>query len=196
MTIFQTTMDTPPGPPETCADELPPHEHWVHIYADAEVFLNTLEEFVGEGIQVGESVIVIATTAHRIALQRRLTLRGFNLESAQARGQYLALDAREALAQFAAQSWPDSQRFEQFMSELLARASHPTRRVRMFEELAPVLWASGRGGAALQLEQLGQQLCQKAGFLLLCAYARSDFTQELEPALQEICAIHTKVVEE
>lgn len=194
MTIIHPPPASPAGSPSAFAPEFIPGEHWVLLYTDSEVFLDTLEGFVVEGLQTGEGVIVIATTAHRIALHRRLTLRGFNLESAQARGQYFPLDARETLTQFIVQSWPDAQRFEQVASELLAQAAHPTRRVRIFAEMAPVLWAAGRGGAALQLEQLGQQLCQKSGFFLLCAYDRNAFTPELETARQEICATHTKVM--
>src|SRR5687767_14092158 len=42
--------------------ELAPSEHLIQIYEDDDVFLDALEGFVAEGLGVGESVVVIATS--------------------------------------------------------------------------------------------------------------------------------------
>src|SRR6185503_1640117 len=110
--------------------EISPVNHSVQIYANDEVFLSTLEGFVSAGLQAGESVIVIATAAHRLALQKRLRECGIDVEAASARDQYIALDARGALATFIVNEWPDDALFKRFVGELLTRAHTNSRRVR------------------------------------------------------------------
>lgn len=192
MNVIQTSVDGHKHPPKVFWGELAPCEHFVQIYTDTEAFLDTLADFAGEGLQAGEGIIIIATTPHLLALHHRLTLRGFNLESAQARHQYLTLEAQQALKQFMVAGWPDEHRFERFISELVQQARATGRRVRAFGEMVAVLWASGRSGATLQLERLWQQFCEKENLSIFCAYPRSGFTQDMEASLQEICAAHSK----
>lgn len=194
MNLLHSAANVQPTPPKIFWGELAPSEHLVQIYTDTEVFLNTLERFVGGGLQAGESVIVIATTPHLIALHQRLVMRGFNLEAARARHQYISMEAAAALAKFIVRGWPDDQLFEQFVHELLARAYHYAHHVRAFGEMVALLWASGRSGATLRLEELWQQFCQKNGLALLCAYPRSGVTQDVETSLQEICATHSRLI--
>lgn len=194
MNVIQNLATDKTTPPVIFWGEIAPCENLAQIYTNTGEFLNILEKFVGNGLQAGESVIVIATLAHLIALHERLTLRGFNLEGARDRQQYIPLEAREALAKFIVRGWPDDQRFEQFVGDLLEQARRGGRRVRAFGEMVAVLWAAGQSGAMLRLEQLWQQLCQKEGFSLLCVYPPPGFTQDVEASVQEICATHAKLI--
>src|SRR5688572_27595416 len=99
-----------------------PTEHSIQIYSNDEVFLDTLDGFVGGGLQAGESVIVITTAAHRLALEKRLKARGIDIAAAGASDQYIALDARESLSTFMVDDWPDEALFRRFVGELLSRA--------------------------------------------------------------------------
>jgi hypothetical protein len=173
--------------------EIAPCEHLVQIYTSDDIFLDSLEGFVSGGIQAGDSVIVIATPGHVSALNQRLTARGFNVETARSREQYITLDANETLAKFMVKGWPDEQLFNKFLADLLARTGSK-RRVRAFGEMVAILWARGQKMATIRLEELWQQLCKKDGLSLFCAYPKSDFTQDTETSIKEICAAHSKLI--
>jgi len=68
-------------------------------------------------------------------------------------------------------------------------------RVFAFQEMAALLWAEGKSGSALQLEQLWNDLGEKHSFSLSCAYPMQSFDREEhgEPFLN-ICAEHSTVI--
>jgi hypothetical protein len=174
--------------------EIAPIEHIVQLYTSSDRFIESLERFVGNGIQQGEGVIVIATGAHICALNQRLTMRGFNIEAAILQHQYIPLDAEEILAKFIMNKWPDEKLFEQLITGLLTNAGNNRKRVRAFGEMVAILWANGHVEAIHQLEQLWDKLCQKKFVSLFCDYPKSGFTQNTEASILEICKTHSKVI--
>ena len=71
-----------------------------------------------------------------------------------------------------------------------AKGAQP--RVAAFGEMVALLWADGKGEAAIRLEQLWNDLAQKHSFYLHCAYPMSGFarSQDGDP-IQQICAEHS-----
>jgi hypothetical protein len=196
MNTTQSSEEAKHSPPEIFWGEIAPCEHLVQIYQDDGVFMDSLEGFVADGLRRGDGVVVIATAAHLSALAERLRARGLSLASAQASDHYIALDAAETLTTFLVRGWPDEELFEQFITELLARARGKEERcVRAFGEMVAVMWGQGLSGATVRLEYLWQRFCQKEMFSLFCAYPRSGFTQDAEVSMQAICATHSKVVQ-
>jgi hypothetical protein len=141
--------------------KISPSEHHMQIYGHEDVFLDALEGFVSGGLRAGEEVVVIATAAHRTALEERLTAQGFDLEAARRQEQYLPVDAEETIAQFLVKGWPDDALFVQLVTELLARAHRYGRRVRVFGEMVALLGAHGHNGTTGRLEHLWQRLCKQ-----------------------------------
>lgn len=176
--------------------EISPCEHLVQIYEADGVFLDSLVGFVGGGLRAGDAVVVIATAAHRNTLERRLTADGFDIATALSRDQYIPLDADETLSRFVVSGWPDEDRFNRLVNDLLVRARGHGRRVRAFGEMVAVLWAQGHNGATVRLEHLWHRLCQAEAFSLFCAYPRIGLTQDTSASFKEICATHTKVIGE
>lgn len=174
--------------------EITPTEHLVQIYEHDGVVLDALEGFVGGGLRMGDSVLVIATVAHLQALEDRLTAQGFDVEAARALEQYLPLDAEAMLAQFLVRGWPDDTLFAQLITDLLVRARRHGRRVRAFGEMVAILWAQGHNGATVRLEHLWHKICQQEGLSLFCAYPRIGFTQDVEVSIKDICAAHDRVI--
>jgi hypothetical protein len=171
-------------------------EHAVQLYSDVGLFLDALEGFVSGGLRAGEGVIVIASGPHLRALERRLQVRGYDLERARADDRYLTQEAESALSQFVARGCLDEVRFRQFTAPLLARARGRGRPVRVFGEMVVVLWTQGLAEATLQLEKLWTELCQAEGFRLFCAYPLGIFSPEAEAAIGEICAHHSRLIPE
>lgn len=184
------------SPTEVCWEEEGQDDHSVQIYADTQSFLDALDGFVSGGLRAGESVIVIATPAHRRALDRILRRRGHDLDQAQAENRYLPVDADEALAQFMVNGWPDDTLFNALINKLLARARGPGRQVRAFGEMVAILWEQGHNDATVHLEYLWNKLCAEERFCLFCAYPRSGFTQDAQESIRTICAHHTRVIPE
>ena len=174
--------------------EISPCEHLVQIYQDDTVILDALQGFVVGGLEAGDGVIVVATPAHLDALERRLLSAGFDPNLAALQDQYIPLDAERTLARFMTRGWPDEILFEQLVIDVLERAGQDGRRVRAFGEMVAILWAKGHTGATIRLEQLWHRMCHERGFSLFCAYPRVGFAQGAEMSIKEICATHSKVV--
>ena len=174
--------------------EMFPREHLVQIYEDDDGLMETLEEFIGDGLQRDDGVIVIATAARLAALEMRLKLSGLDLDAAQAQDRYIPVGADQALERFMVNGWPDDTLFCGVVTELVARARGNGRKVRAFGEMVALLWARGDEGAAMRLEHLWHDLCQTESFALFCAYPRAGFTHHLAEAISEICAVHSKVI--
>jgi len=171
-----------------------PCEHLVQFYDNDEDFLGVLEQFVADGLTAQEGVVVIATPAHLSALHWRLLKRGPDVYSAMQSDQYLALSAEAMLSIFMVGGWPDDERFNAFVSDILARASVGGRRVRAFGEMVAILWAQGNSSATVRLESLWQNLCEQHQFRLLCAYPKGGFSVESGDSVQHICSSHTRVI--
>lgn len=173
--------------------EIAPCEHLVQIYKHEGVFMDTLVDFIGRGLDNGEATIVIATTAHRTSLEARLCAAGHDLAIARARGDYTALDAAGTLAQFMVNGWPDDERFAEVIQALIQDAQRDGRKVRAFGEMVALLWAQGHHGATVRLEHLWSELCESSQLALFCAYPRIGATRDLTDGLVDVCAAHSRV---
>lgn len=171
-----------------------PSEHFLQVYENDAVFIDSLEEFVAAALQTGDGVIVIATTAHLEILEDRLRLLGFSLTIARSRDQYVALNVDEALSKFMVKGHPDEALFKELVGGLVARVGVNGRQVRAFGEMVAVLWARGERSATLRLEHFWHQLCREYAFSLLCAYPRSGFVGSPDASLMAIHAAHSTVV--
>lgn len=174
--------------------EIAASEHVVQIYDEDGKFLDTLEEFVADGIAAGEGVVCIATSTHLHFLEERLRTRGVSVNIAKARDQYIPLDARETIAKFMVNGWPDEALFYGVVTDVLTRARGEGRNVRAFGEMVALMWAEGHTGAVVRLEHLWHSLCKKEGFPLFCAYPKAGFTQDVEESIRLICATHSRVL--
>jgi len=93
---------------------------------------------------------------------------------------------------------PDAARFFEVVGGLIEAAAKEATgqhsRVVACGECSPLLWAEGKGDAAIQLEQLWDQVGKTFGVDILCGYALSGFRgSEDEQVFQNICAEHSAV---
>src|SRR5260370_15674204 len=121
--------------------EMRESEHFVQFYETDDFLLDSVSGFTGAGLGAGAACIVIATKLHREGLEERLQANGLNLSAAHARGKYLTLDAAETLSQFMVDGWPEPDRFAEVVGGQLARPVNGPPPVRVFGEMAPLLWA-------------------------------------------------------
>ena len=173
--------------------------HCVHFYEQDSALLDNLAHLVGTAIVAGDGAIVIATKAHREGLTGQLKARGIDPALAIGRGRLLSIDASETLAHFMVEGRPDPDLFINYIGGLidgLASSSlRPDRPVVAFGEMVSLLWADGQRDAALQLEQLWNQLATTRSFQLQSAYAMSLFADEGDSSIvRELCSRYTHVI--
>ena len=107
--------------------EIAPCDHVLQIYDNDEVFLDALAGFVGAGINSGECCIVIATDAHLVELERKLSNLGIHVENLLSEKMYVPVNANDVLAKFMVNGWPDEDLFNKTISELIGTCTkrHP-----------------------------------------------------------------------
>src|SRR5688572_17994203 len=72
--------------------EVPRSEHFVQIYEDDAHLVQSLAEYSADALWRGERLVVIATPAHRSALDERLRSYGIDIASALVTRQYATCD--------------------------------------------------------------------------------------------------------
>ena len=130
------------------------------LYEDNNAFIHGLSEFVKEGLKAGDSIVVIATAEHLLALENQLRVDGFNIFYLTLRDQYIPLNADALLEKFLVEGWPDEVLFTHLVMTLAARALKNDRHIRAYSEMAALLWLRGHRAASVQLELIWNKLLQ------------------------------------
>jgi hypothetical protein len=178
-------------------DRLEPEEHVVQLYGDDDRLLTqNVGRFLSEGLKRGDGLIVIATPEHRGTLARHLSEeRGYS--KAVLEGRLVFHDAEVTLGRFMVAGNPDPELFASVVGEALrgvqARAVHTG--ARAYGEMVGLLWKAGEYSAAIQLEELWNELLKSNDVSLFCGYSidifSPDFQAEKVDAL--LCA-HTHLL--
>jgi hypothetical protein len=170
-----------------------PCEHLLQIYGNDNIFLDTLEGFAGSGLRGDEGVIVIATARTIHELEKRLRARWIDIDRARWQRRYIAVTAKETLARFMVNDWPDEELFNETILGLVGRVRGDGRKVRAFGEMVALLWARNPA-ATLRLELLWSKLCESHDLALFCAYPRSVFEGGSASSSASLCAAHTQLL--
>src|SRR6185503_7961439 len=86
-------------------------EHLVQFYDDDAFLVRSVADYIGVALRGGEGAVLIATPAHRDAIEQRLNAAQISVGMAQSRGQYIAVDAAETLSKFMVCGSPDESLF-------------------------------------------------------------------------------------
>ena len=156
--------------------------HEVEFYADDAAFVLGFTRFIEASLKAGSAVIAIATESHRKDLLEGLQAHGVDIVAAIGQGRYIPLDAAEILSTFVVDGLPDPVRFFKVASELIAPAARATAgretRVAICGECASILWEQGKADAAIQIEQLCNQLTKQYGMDILCGLSLTSVHRE------------------
>jgi PAS domain S-box-containing protein len=175
--------------------EPPSSKHFVQFYEDDTFLANSVANFLGGALGAGESAMMIATAAHREAVERLLTERGVDVVAARQRGNLVSLDAATTLAEFMEGSAPNAARFVEVVGGLVRRMTEGGRGLRAFGEMVALLWAEGNKQAAIALEDLWNDLAKQRVFSLFCAYPMEKFSAEEDGnSFEHICGQHSHVI--
>jgi signal transduction histidine kinase/CheY-like chemotaxis protein len=171
------------------------HDHFVQFYETDSSLLNSLSDYIGTGLREGDGCIVVTREAHRERLDERLKDYGLDVAAARACGQYVSLDAGEALSQFTVDGHAEPERFSEIIGSVIARTAEGRRRVRIFGDMVALLCDEGNHAGAIHLENLWNDLSKTHSFSLFCAYPMNNFGEKsLGVPLGDICARHSRVI--
>ena len=169
--------------------------HFVQFFESDDPLAESVSVFAGAGLGSGQPAIVVATAAHRVAIEERLQSNGFDLQALVERGQYLSLDADDTLAKISVDGLPDAGLFEEHVAQVVERMTAKGLQPRLFGEMVAILHREGRSEAALRLEHLWNELSARSRFSLLCAYPLRDFTTAgSSEFFGQVCGAHTHVI--
>jgi signal transduction histidine kinase len=171
-----------------------PHSHAVQFYDDEACLVETVGDFLYEGLLAGERVVVVATEQHRRGFLRRIAARA---KGGAMQNHLVFLDARETLAKFMVDGMPDRDLFEELIAGVMGADTdaRPALRIRAYGEMVDVLWRDGQRGAALRLEELWNDAGKAHSFSLLCSYVMDNFSREGDAVhFADVCERHSHVL--
>jgi signal transduction histidine kinase len=186
-------------PPALLARQGGRHFHTAQFYAESQYLLDELNRYIGTSLQAGDSAVVIATKEHRDNLAQRLRSSGVDLSGVIQQGRYIALDAADTLRTFMVDGMPDAALFTQSVGIVLERAINAAAKtnphISAFGEMVALLWQQGNPEAAIQLEQLWNEIGRLFPMSLHCGYPISVFDREDHGDLfLKTCAQHSHVI--
>ena len=177
-----------------------PTVHSVHFYQEDTSLIERLCGVVTSGLQLGDSILVVATAEHRQQLVAQLDKLEIDLRCAAREQRFTMTDAQETLDAFMIDGAPDREKFIHSVGALIhgaKKASRSNRRgLTVFGEMVSVLWQAGNRRAACQLEGLWNEVMTGRAFHLHCAYPKQLVTEQYvdQFGLASICQQHTHVL--
>jgi anti-sigma regulatory factor (Ser/Thr protein kinase) len=170
-----------------------PAEHIAQFYGCDDELAAGVSSYLGEALEAGATAIVVATAAHRLAVEARLAA-ALDVAAARLAGSLVVLDAAEMMDLFLIGARPDPDGFELVIGGLIRQAVSTGRPVRVYGEMVSLLWDAGHVNAAIELEELWNELAGRLPFSLLCGYrAQSVSGREHTDALRAVCNLHAAV---
>jgi hypothetical protein len=175
------------------------HGHAVQLYESEELLFDIVGRFLGAGLRAGERVLVIAHPDRSKGFLARLE-RDAQADIARALSsrQLVCLDASALLAEFMIGETPNAERFHTVIGRVLGElAGDPATapRIRAYGEMVDVLWRGGNFTAAIDVENLWNEVGERYSFELLCAYLMGHFYKEQQSdRVAAVCEAHSHVL--
>ena len=141
-----------------------PNDHAAALYQQPGQFMDNMIGFVREGFKAGETIIVVASSQNLVTLQNEMRAEGFDIFYLTLRGEFIAFDVDTVLDKFMVSHWPDEVLFKHVILNLASKALKNEKNVRVFSEMAAVLYMKGYRAASVQLERIWNKLVKADTF--------------------------------
>lgn len=174
---------------------LHPGDHAVQFYDRETDLAHVVGEYLSNAIRTDAVALVIATETHRRAFEAELADAGIDTAGACEAAKLIFLDAASTLAAFMPHGEIDGSAFREVVGSVVRQATEAGRRVCAYGEMVSLLWDAGHVPAAIELEELWNDLGRELQFSLLCAYNHDSVSgAEHEESLRTICHLHGAVL--
>ena len=175
--------------------EAQPGRHIAQFHQHPEALAQSAFEFIEGGLRRGNSVVVIATAAHAAHFDAHLTQSKFHRHALERSGQLRFVDTHELLAQFMVDGTPDRAQFLTVVRTMLDRARIYGRGTRVFADAAGLLWQDGKAQAAIQIEDLMNEVGRTLPFALYCGYVMNIQCEEsYSGPIEDVGRTHNEIV--
>lgn len=167
--------------------------HLVQLFDELDSLADGVAAFLHDGWKQGTSLLVAAKAANWSATAARLEARGCPVLETIASGRLVVLDAATTLATFMRAGEPDPGLFDDHVGSLVRRlTSECTAGLRVYGEMVEILAEQSHFAAAIQLEDLWNDLGRHCSFTLLCGYCSAHFADSAtDDHLKTIRSRHT-----
>ena len=168
--------------------------HYAHFHASDAELVDNICRFLVPAMRPGHAGVAVATPEHLSELRERASAFGLDLAAAEAKGQFVALDAAELLSRFMVDGVPDNTRFHVVVQGLLRKIAEKHPHLHIYGEMVALLWRDGNEKGTHLLEELWNNLGRMRPFSLLCGYPKAGFrSEESALAFTRICNAHSHV---
>jgi hypothetical protein len=162
-------------------------DHIVQLYQDVEFLTEAVTDYMSAGLRRGEAALIIATPEHRATFVEVI--------QPGEPGQVKVLDADETLARFMTSGMPEWKGFHETVGGAIAELRLQYPLVRVYGEIADVLWQKGQREAALRVEEYLNELATLQAFSMLCAYYLDNLDSNAYGGpLESMCKVHTHLI--
>lgn len=169
--------------------------HVVKVCKNFSSQVDALTNYVHEGIQKKEGIIVIAKPALRKAVFSRLEGLGFNNEMLKVQGQVKYFDAEFLLSNLCIDGVIEDETFYKILGPSIQAVQSKFSQVRVFGEMVDILWQSDLKNMAIKLEGLWDSLCKKQELMFMCTYLLDSLSpSNYENALELIYKYHPTIM--
>ena len=169
--------------------------HLVQLFDSDRSLSVGVAQFLRQGFVRNEQILVVMNGERWNAVAMRLAALGSTVEEAFRFGRLIVRSARAALNEFMVGDTPHPRLFAATVGSLVARQATLGRPLRVYGEMVDVLANEGQYAAALELEELWNELATQHPFTLLCGYTAGHFGDPRNAAdLRRICSAHSTVV--
>ena len=169
--------------------------HEAVLYSNSAVLLDEYAQFAAAALTAGKSIIIAADAPRQNELRRTLEADGLDIDLAIRQRRYVSVDPAGMVSTFMVDGWPDEARFWKAATSLIMEAAEASRGgragVAVCGDGCADLLMTGRGDAALRLEQLWDDLARTCNVDVFCGYSQ---TAPGDPDLfHRICREHSAV---
>lgn len=178
----------------TFIESAPRGVHGVRVYQADDDLAAAVSAYFEAGFRAGSPAVAVVTADRRRSLTHTLQLGGWSVDDLERERLLVWADADDVLHRILDGPRPSAERFRDIAGGLLdeAAAGFAGRTVRAFGEMVDLLWQSGDRAAAIELEELWNELGKTRNFSLLCAYRLDVLDLDVEAdALPEVLRVHT-----
>jgi hypothetical protein len=169
--------------------------HLVQLFDTDQSVVDRVAEFVRLGLVHNEQILLVMSEERWNAVAMRLSALGCSVDEALRVGHVIVRDAHDTLEKFMVGDKPHRPLFAATVGSLVEDQTASGRRVRIYGEMVDVLAGEGQYKAALELEQLWNEVAEQREFTLLCGYTAAHFGDPRNAEdLRQVCAAHSGVV--
>ena len=169
--------------------------HAMQLFDSDESLADAVADFCAEGVLRNETTLAVVREERWYSIAQRLSSRGgVAIDDALLRGLLTVRSAERMLKGIMRAGRPHLPLITTTMGPLIARLEAFGRPLRIYGEMVDMLASRGEHVAALELEELWNDVDLRKNYRVFCSYMAANFADpRTRDELRRVCAAHTEV---